>query len=301
MIYLQLIYFLLIQIIIITSGETEENVRAIIQGQNDTKLNTTGLLQARLLAARFSIKKFDLIYSSDLSRAYDTCKELILGSPVDSLNVPVQTDHTKLTCSLDSIKTDTRLRERFFGSIQGQSLSYLQKLAKEAGKTVVDYTPNGGESLEDVRNRVLDFFNNRLIIEVEAMKSFKLSSSSACSNQQPINVLLVSHGGVIRELITLFHSFGHHSFRARSDRVRFVPPNTSVNEFLVHYYTNDNSNNTNSNQNNKNNSEQAIEKAKFQIQTVELIKLHDINHLDETLQEQARNQKQVNNSECPSI
>ena len=54
---------------IIRHGETEENLKIIMQGHLDTQLNETGKEQARLVADALREVAFDKAYSSDLSRA----------------------------------------------------------------------------------------------------------------------------------------------------------------------------------------------------------------------------------------
>lgn len=199
-----------------------------------------------MLAKKFPIEKYHLIYSSDLSRAYETAKELIAGRPIE-------------------IYTDCRLRERLFGSIQGQSLSKLQQLAKKNGVSIVEYTPPDGERPIDVLNRVIDFIQSRLIPEVINHES------------KETETLIVSHGGVIREMIKYFKSFGHHSFSS-DNRSEFIPPNTSVSEFVVQY-----------------DPQLSI------IKSVESVRIHDITHMGERLQEKALSQKQINKKDGPSI
>ena len=45
-----------------------------------------------------------------------------------------------------------------FGSLEGQSLSELVKSARGRGVGVVEYTPPGGESLDEVEARTVEFF-----------------------------------------------------------------------------------------------------------------------------------------------
>lgn len=58
-------------IYVVRHGQTEENNNRIIQGQQDTLLNQVGIDQAERVAGVLKCVQFDLIYSSDLKRAYD--------------------------------------------------------------------------------------------------------------------------------------------------------------------------------------------------------------------------------------
>ena len=53
-------------------GETDWNVLGKLQGQTDIPLNENGIKQARALSERIKDLKVDYIFSSPLSRAYNT-------------------------------------------------------------------------------------------------------------------------------------------------------------------------------------------------------------------------------------
>ena len=186
----------------------------------NTKLNSNGIRQAQLLASNFPIADFSLIYSSDLARAYETCRTIVLQSP-----------HSQ-GLSEEVIQTDRRLRARNFGSLEGKPVDRLlfQALGQGAGKTVTDFTPEGAETTE-VQKRVLEFLEQRLVPEVAEC----LESLDDQQNETP-NILVVTHAVVISEIIAYFESFGHHSFLKRGDQQETMrTPNTSVSQFLVHY------------------------------------------------------------------
>lgn len=232
-----------------TSGETNENTQAIVQGQLDTKLNELGRQQADQLGRVYPVAKCDLIYSSDLKRARDTGEIMVKAAGCES---------TK------TIFDDVRLRERHLGKFQGQSLQQLRTAAQDSGESVVLYTPPGGENHAHVRERIVDFINNRLLGDVQQL---------LCQKAEP-KVLLVSHGGVIREMITYFATFGHATLV--SPKVRIIPPNTSISDFRIKVRTD--------------------QPSKLSIESVECDVLHDISHLNEEVQKKALNQPQVNDN-----
>ena len=86
---------------IIRHGETIENRKGIIQGHNQGTLTDDGLAQAKAIAKRLAEEPVDVIYSSDLKRAYDTAKEIAAYHS----NIP--------------FITIASLRERNFGELQG--------------------------------------------------------------------------------------------------------------------------------------------------------------------------------------
>ncbi|HUC90733.1 MAG TPA: histidine phosphatase family protein [Paenibacillus sp.] len=88
---------------LIRHGKTEWNALGRIQGQTDIPLNEEGKRQAEALALRLSgeERRWDAIVSSDLRRAADTAS--IIAARLGIPHLP----------------SDTRLRERFFGEVEG--------------------------------------------------------------------------------------------------------------------------------------------------------------------------------------
>lgn len=88
---------------LVRHGETLENRANICQGQTHGTLSDKGIAQAIQLGRRLKNRVFDQIWTSDLKRARHTTDLICqtLASPV-------------------SVREDIRLRERSFGSFQGQ-------------------------------------------------------------------------------------------------------------------------------------------------------------------------------------
>lgn len=64
----------MVTIYLIRHGTTESNAKGIFQGQLDIPLNERGRAQADCLARRFENVPLDAVYSSPLSRAYETAE-----------------------------------------------------------------------------------------------------------------------------------------------------------------------------------------------------------------------------------
>ena len=88
-------------IYIVRHGQTDCNDKKIVQGWLNSELNEFGIQQAKNVADELEGVLFDIIYSSDLNRAYNTAKIIAENLPNYS----------------GEIKTDSRLRERCLGDL----------------------------------------------------------------------------------------------------------------------------------------------------------------------------------------
>ena len=124
------------------SGQTDGNRHFRVQGHTDTPLNEEGQDQADLVAQVLKEIEFHQVYSSDLSRAKETCERIMTA------NVKSITD------ILDS----KLLREKHFG--EAEDLHYLQfaYLTILKNQTLpMRYLPKGGEGKEQMQNRAREF------------------------------------------------------------------------------------------------------------------------------------------------
>lgn len=125
-------------IYLVRHGQTAWNKEEIFRGRADVPLNETGLKEAELAAEYFRGLQIDAIYSSPLSRAYQTAERIAR------------------VCSLEVQRLDG-LTDMSFGSWEGRTLEEvkrehetLYRLWRESPHLV--HFP-GGESLDLVRNR----------------------------------------------------------------------------------------------------------------------------------------------------
>ena len=119
------------RIILTRHGETEENIKGIMQGHLPGKLTEKGIEQAKRLALRLKDEKIDAIYSSDLARAADTTKEIAKFHP----NIKVEFTE--------------KLRERDHGSFTGKTAAEVK------GKEYPDDAENS-EALQKRAKEVVD-------------------------------------------------------------------------------------------------------------------------------------------------
>jgi broad specificity phosphatase PhoE len=130
------------KLIIVRHGETEDNAKKIIQGQNPGKLSALGKEQAKKVASRLKNEKIDFIYCSDLGRAKETL-------------VPIVESHQNIPTIYEPM-----LRERKFGVFDGKTMKDY-KQAKDAANDR-KWRPENGENFYDVKRRIRKFLKHLL-------------------------------------------------------------------------------------------------------------------------------------------
>lgn len=104
------------------------------------------------------------------------------------------------------IHRDTRLRERHFGGRDGElyraqfkaALFEYGKSTKNEGGLEHYAVPPNGESEVDVRRRLADFFEHRLLADLKELEDLSNSSNSSSPPSPKASVLIVAHDYVIR-------------------------------------------------------------------------------------------------------
>lgn len=161
-------------------GRTDYNDEGIVQGQVETEINETGEEQAERLAERLSNREFDAIYSSTMKRALQTARI-------------VNKRHDLEINRADSISEVER------GKYGGEPFEEMVEDIRAADEEDYLWKPEGGESLEELKQRVLDFLEN-------------------IAESRHENVLAISHGGPIKVLVP--GVMGHtskRSYQVRTD------------------------------------------------------------------------------------
>lgn len=94
------------KICLVRHGETDWNKQGILQGQQETKLNTNGKQQAKMTGVYFAAMNhdFDILITSSLQRAKETAK--------------IMNQHLQIPL----LEMDA-LRERYFGHAEGLELA----------------------------------------------------------------------------------------------------------------------------------------------------------------------------------
>jgi probable phosphoglycerate mutase len=134
------------ELILIRHGETDWNRERRMQGQTDTPLSDTGRAQAAAVGQRLAQHPFAAIYSSDLSRAWDTAA-VIARANVNGRDV----------CR------EPALRERTFGMFEGLTYDEMkQRYPAEHARFAArepDFAVPGGESPRQFFERSLACLN----------------------------------------------------------------------------------------------------------------------------------------------
>ncbi|GLC31480.1 alpha-ribazole phosphatase [Clostridium omnivorum] len=152
-------------IYLVRHGETEENKNRYYYGSLDVSLNENGITQAKKAGKALKHIIFDKLYVSERIRTKETA-ELALGNDIAAVK-------------------DSRINEMSFGVFEGKTYEEIKKLYPKDYKCWeedwMDFAPNGGESYRDFYNRVESFMDELI--------------KNPCEN-----VLVVTHGGVIRSI-----------------------------------------------------------------------------------------------------
>ncbi len=123
----------MIKITYFVHGTTTDNERDISSGWHDVELSDLGVKQSVELKELIKSKHFDLVFCSDLKRAVHSAKLTFEGAV--------------------KILPDERLRECNYGKFNAKPSEIVEPMQE---KNITNKFP-GGESYEDVKNRIRDF------------------------------------------------------------------------------------------------------------------------------------------------
>ena len=153
----------MLELTLVRHGETDYNRERRMQGHLDIPLNERGIAQLRKLAKRLRGQEFEMLYSSDLARAYRSAK---------------------ICFPKREIILDKRLRERCYGSFEGKVYSDFSE-----------------EEIAIYRAYKQDPFKNRLSGGEDSYELFARINDWLQELPESGRVIVFTHGGVIRSLI----------------------------------------------------------------------------------------------------
>lgn len=117
-------------------GTTTDNEAGLSSGWNDVELSQKGIEQSKELGSLTEAESFDVVFTSDLSRAYESAR-LSWGDKYQIIQ-------------------DSRLRECNYGEFNGKNSAIVEPIQEQS---VVVPMP-GGESYEQVKARIENFLDD---------------------------------------------------------------------------------------------------------------------------------------------
>ena len=159
----------MIKLILVRHGKTTCNEKGALSGLTDSVLSETGTLQREKVADYLKDTNIDKIYTTPFKRTKETIEKL-----AETKNIKVE--------------ESSQLNEINFGDFEGLSFKDIENNHPEEVKKMIKagYTykyPNG-ESLEDTFVRVKKEIDNII------------------NNNENSTILICSHGGTIRNIIS---------------------------------------------------------------------------------------------------
>ncbi len=179
----------------IRHGQSLGNKTKTFLGHTDLDLSELGYRQAECTAKFLNNIDIDVVYSSDLLRAYSTCKEYL------KLN------------SKTAVKTQA-LREIFAGNWEGRTFDDIQANFKESYSVwltdIGNACPDNGESVKDLGNRVVKYI------------------SEIAENNDGKSVAVFTHATVIR-------AFFNIAYGNALDEMKNIPWSTNASVSVAKY------------------------------------------------------------------
>lgn len=171
-------------IYLVRHAETDWNVKKVLQGHTDSPLTDLGKEQAKLLAKKFRDLHFDAVFSSDLLRAKKTAELITLEKKL-------------------AVQTTKALRERYFGVFEGKRWQGIEFKIRKILKKMSDLSLKRWLKLKLFEDEESD---------AELMTRFITFLREIAVGYQRKNILVVSHGGVIRQFLIHLGQIAKHDF-----------------------------------------------------------------------------------------
>ncbi len=162
-------------LVLVRHGQSDWNLKNLFTGWKDPDLTEKGVSEAIAAGKKLNEMgmKFDVAFTSELTRAQRTCQMILDGVG--------QSDLTTIR--------DLALNERDYGDLAGLNKDDARKKWGEEQVHIwrrsYDIPPPGGESLKDTAARTLPYFITDILPRVMAGQ----------------NVLVAAHGNSLRSLV----------------------------------------------------------------------------------------------------
>ena len=162
-------------LVLVRHGQSEWNKLNLFTGWKDPNLTQQGMAEASQAGEKLKDMsiKFDLMYTSVLQRAQLT--GTIILEKLDQLNIPIE--------------KNVNLNERDYGDLTGmnkdQARAEFVEEQVHIWRRSYDVPPPGGESLKNTYDRVVPYFKEKVLAQLESGK----------------NILIAAHGNSLRSLV----------------------------------------------------------------------------------------------------
>jgi 2,3-bisphosphoglycerate-dependent phosphoglycerate mutase len=192
------------KLILVRHGQSLWNALNKFTGWVDVPLSERGRAEATIASCRLSGYRVNVCFTSKLIRAIETAticlteRDDICGGKIPIIKHEQSDADWRGWDNYDGnrseelpIFTNAALDERFYGDLQG--LNKADTAAKygqeqvQAWRRSYSVRPPGGESLEDTQQRVVAYFNSRILPHLIAGD----------------NVLIAAHGNSLRSIIMM--------------------------------------------------------------------------------------------------
>lgn len=168
------------KLVLVRHGVSEQNIGDIVSGGNSNpKLTAKGIENIKKISQHIDEDKVDIVYSSPLTRAYETAHLLVPHK---------------------SIQVDDRLKEMNFGDWEGEHANELRKDYPDAfdfmgmfNNNYAKYAKNS-ETYDDITRRAREFLK-----ELKQIGSHK-------------TILVVCHGVTIRGILSAIFGLNTSNF-----------------------------------------------------------------------------------------
>jgi 2,3-bisphosphoglycerate-dependent phosphoglycerate mutase len=168
------------KLILLRHLQSQWNLENRFTGWTDIPLSEEGVKSAKEVAQRLAQEKFDIVYTSPLTRNKESVS-LVLGHLGKKTIFLDPEESPKLDKNILPVFVSNALDERNYGKLQGLN---KDEMAEKYGKEQIrlwrrswQEAPPGGESLKDVYNRVVPFYQKYIEKDLEEGKNVLVVAS----------------------------------------------------------------------------------------------------------------------------
>ncbi|KAM7002907.1 putative fructose-2,6-bisphosphatase TIGAR A [Tautogolabrus adspersus] len=222
---------------LVRHGETRYNKEGLLQGQAiDCPLSEIGLQQAEAAGRYLKDVNFSNVFVSDMQRAQQTAETILKHNS---------------RCSGLQMVCEPLLKEKSFGIAEGGRVQDFREMAKAAGQSFQSFTPPEGETQEQVKERVKEFWEKMLLHigadhwDVRGEDQADLSAPQQTPPAEgkaddgvrgvPVHALVVTHGAYMCVALRYFVEELGCSLPQGLDKAHAfsLSPNTGICRFLL--------------------------------------------------------------------